>query len=195
MPVSVSNGGNLQPSGTAVIVALGSAATPAQLFPYTTAYSVWYGDCTTVAGVTKEQPTAPTTFTLSPQGTVSASITGLDTLAVTATRAGGAAYSAAPTATATITDAAAPGDGCPAADKTGAASPEVFTLAGYTPTTVGSTTSYTSQTAIMDQTYSVTVHDPTNNSNTAFSMVVGATGVTYNGTLYPYGTPVPLVVS
>ena len=103
-----------------------------------------------------------------------------------------AAFSAAPTATATINDAAAPGDGCPSVDKTGG---EVYTLAGATPTTVGSTTNYTTKTAIMNQTYTVIVHDPTNNSNTSFSMVMGTTGVTYNSILYPYGTSVPVVVS
>jgi hypothetical protein len=192
LPISVSNGGNLQPTGTQTIVAYSTSATSIQLFPYTTAYSVWYGDCTTTAGVTKEQPTAPTTFTLSPQGSATASITGLDTLAITATRSGGAAFSAPPTATVTINDAAAPGDGCPAVDKTGG---EVFALVGYSPTTAGSTTSYTSQTAIIAQTYTVTVHDPSNNSNTPFAMVVGPTGVTYGGTTYPYGTAVPVVVS
>ncbi len=192
LPVTVSNGGNLQPTGTNTIVAYGASTTSVPLFPYTSAYSVWYGDCTTVAGVTKEQPTAPTTFSLTPQGAAAASVAGLNTLAVTATRTGGAAFSAAPTATATINDAAAPGDGCPSADKTGG---EVYTLAGATPTTTGSTTSYTTQTAIMNQTYTVIVHDPSNNSNTSFSMVMGTTGITYNSTLYPYGTPVPVVVS
>ena len=164
-----------------------------QLFPYTAPYTVWYGDCTTVATVTQEQPPAPTAFSLTPQGAATASITGLNTLAITVTRTGNAAFSAAPTATATVNDAAAPGDGCPSADKTGG---EVYTLAGATPTTGGSTTSYTTQTAIMNQTYNVVVHDPSNNSNSAaLSMVVGTSGVTYSGTTYPYGTPVPVVVS
>ncbi len=192
LPVTVSNGGNLQPTGTNTIVAYGANTTVVPLFPYTTAYSVWYGDCTTVAGVTQEQPAAPTTFSLTPQGAASASVAGLNTLAIAATRTAGAAFTAAPTATATVNDAAAPGDGCPSADKTGG---EVYTLAGATPTTVGSTTSYTTTTAIMNQTYTVTVHDPSNNSNTPFAMVMGTTGVTYNGTLYAYGTSVPVVVS
>jgi len=192
MPISVANGNVLQPSGTNNIVPYGSSTTVVSLFPYTAPYTVWYGDCTTVVSVTQEQPAAPTPFSLSPRGAATASITGLDTLAITVTRTGNAAFSAAPTATATVNDAAAPGDGCPSADKTGG---EVFTLAGATPTTTGSTTSYTTQTAIMNQTYTVTVHDPSNNSNTPFAMVVGTTGVTYNSTLYPFGTPVPVVVS
>jgi len=191
LPVTVSNGSNLQPSYTYTPVPYNNNATSAQLFPYaTTAYSVWYGDCTTIAGVTEEQPAAPATFTLTPKGSTTASITGLNTLAIAATRTGGAAFSAAPTATATVADAAAPGDGCPAADKPGASSPELYNLAGFAPTTVGSTTSYTTQTAIMSQTYTVVVHDPTNNSNTPFSMVVGPSGTTYNGTTYPGSVPV-----
>ncbi len=192
MPITVANGGSLLPSGTNTIVPYGSSTSVVSLFPYTAPYTVWYGDCTTVLSVTKEQPSAPTPFSLSPRGTATATITGLSTLPITVTRTGNAAFSAAPTATATVNDAAAPGDGCPGADKTGG---EVYTLAGATPTTTGSTTSYTTQTAIMNQTYTVTVHDPSNNSNTPFAMVVGATGVTYNSTLYPTGTAVPVVVS
>ncbi len=191
LPVTVSNGSNLQPSYTYTAVPYKNGATSAPLFPYaTTPYSVWYGDCTTVSGTTKEQPAAPTTFTLTPKGSATASITGLDTLAIVATRTGGAAFSAAPTATATVADAAAPGDGCPAADEPGASSPEVFNLAGFAPTTTGSTTSYTTQTGIMSQTYSVVVHDPTNSSNTTFSMIVAPTGTTYGGTNYTGSVPV-----
>lgn len=192
MPITVADGGSLLPSGTNTIVPYGSSTSVVSLFPYTAPYTVWYGDCTTVLAVTKEQPSAPTPFSLSPRGTATALITGLSTLPITVTRTGNAAFSAAPTATATVNDATAPGDGCPAADKTGG---EVFTLAGATPTTTGSTTSYTTQTAIMNQTYTVIVHDPSNNSNISFAMVVGATGVTYNSTLYPPGTAVPVVVS
>ncbi len=191
MPVSVGNQ-SLLPSDTAVIVPLGSSTSSVQLFPYTTGYSVWYGDCTTQATVTQEQPAGPATFSLSPKGTTSVLVTGLPTLAITITRTGGAAFTGLPTATATVNDTAAPGDGCPSVDKTGG---EVFTLAGAAPTTTGSTTSYTTQTAIMYQTYTVTVHDPTNNSNTAFAMVVGASNVSYGGNNYAYGTAVPVVVS
>src|SRR3984957_4594786 len=96
LPVSVGNS-SLQPSGTAVVVPYGSSTSSVSLFPYTlTGYSVWYGDCTTHATVTKEQPSGPTTFSLTPRGSATPSITGLNTLAVTATRTGGAAFSAAP---------------------------------------------------------------------------------------------------
>ena len=87
MPISVSNSATLQPSGTAVVVAAGSSATSAQFFPYTTPYSVWYGDCTTHSGVTPEEPTSPATFTLSPEGSTSVQITGLDTLQLSVSRA------------------------------------------------------------------------------------------------------------
>ncbi|HEY5023918.1 MAG TPA: hypothetical protein VII76_02995 [Acidimicrobiales bacterium] len=191
LPITVADGGSLQPGGVNTIVPYGSSTSVVSLFPYTAPYTVWYGDCTSVITI-QEQPSAPTPFSLSPRGAATASITGLTTLPITVTRTGNAAFSSAPTATATINDAAAPGDGCPAADKTGG---EVYTLAGATPTTVGSTTSYTTQTAIINQTYNVIVHDPSNNSNTPFAMVVGATGVTYNSILYPTGTAVPVVVS
>jgi hypothetical protein len=193
MPITVANGSAPFSSvETDTIVPYGSSTSVVSLFPYTSPYTVWYGDCTTVSTVTPEQPAAPTPFTITTQGATTALISGLNTLAITVTRTGSAAFSAAPTATATINDTAAPGDGCPAADKTGG---EVYTLAGAAPTTTGSTTSYTTQTAIMNQTYTITVHDPSNNSNTPFAMTMGATGVTYNSILYPYGTAVPVVVS
>jgi hypothetical protein len=201
LPVSVGNS-SLQPSGTAVVVPYGSSTSSVSLFPYTlTGYSVWYGDCTTHATVTKEQPSGPTTFSLTPRGSATPSITGLDTLAVTATRTGGAAFSAAPTpVTATINDSGAPTDGCPSGDNnptgsTSLAGNETYSLAGFAPTTTGSTTSYTSQTAVMPQTYIVKITDPTNSSTTSFTMTVGTTGVTYGATTYPFGTPVPVVVS
>jgi len=182
LPISVSNGGNLQPSGTKVVVPAGSAASSVQLFPYTTDYAVWYGDCTTVAGVTKEQPVSPTTFVVSAQGSSAVTVSGLATLAITATRSSGS-FSAPPTATATVADPSAPGDGCPATGDT-------YGLATFT----GSAGTYADQTATVPQTYTVKVTDPTNASVTSFSMQVTTTGVTYNGTTYPTGTPVPVTV-
>ncbi|HXX91750.1 MAG TPA: hypothetical protein VEI83_16145 [Acidimicrobiales bacterium] len=182
MPISVSNGGNLQPSGTKVIVPAGGTAGTATLFPYSSAYSVWYGDCTTVSGVTQEMPSSPAVVTVTPQGSASVTITGLDTLALAITRSAGA-FSAPPTATATTADAAAPGDGCPA-------TAETYGLSAFS----GSGSSYSDQTGILAQTYTVKVTDPTNSSVTSFSMQVGASGVVYNSTTYPYGTPVPVTV-
>jgi len=182
MPISVSNGGNLQPSGTKVVVPAGSSTTSVQLFPYTSDYKVWYGDCSTVSGVTVEQPASPTSFALTPQGTATVTIGGLPTLAIAATRSSGN-FSAPPTATATVADSSAPGDGCPATGET-------YGLSAFS----GTGGSYSDQTAILSQTYTVKVTDPTNSSTTSFSMQVAASGVTYNGTTYPAGTPVPVTV-
>jgi type II secretory pathway pseudopilin PulG len=180
MPISVSNGGNLQPSGTAVVVAAGSNATSAQLFPYSTPYSVWYGDCTTHSGVTPEEPSAPTTFTISPQGRTSASITGLDVLQLSVTRAGG--FTTPPNnVTATVTDPFAPGDGCPSSEP-------AYGLAAFT----GSGTTYGDATAVIPQTYQVTI--PYNTTSSSISLQVTSSGVAYNGTTYPYGTAVPVTV-
>jgi len=182
MPVSISNGGNLQPSGSVVLVAPGSSTMSAQLFPYTTPYSVWYGDCSTVAGVTQEQPAIPSTFTVTPQGSTSATITGLTPVSLAVTQTGGGAQ--APTATATVADPNAGTDGCSASNG------EVYTLAGM----AGSGTAYSDQTAILPQTYNITVTDPNNNQTTTLSgVVVGANSVVYGGTDY-YGASLPVTV-
>ena len=108
-------------------------------------------------------------------------IGGLATLAVAVSRSSGS-FSSPPTATATVADPAAPGDGCP--------SSETYGLTGFS----GSAGSYSDETAILSQSYIVKITDPTNASVTSFAMQVGATGVTYNGTTYPTGTPVPVAV-
>ncbi|MGA2522254.1 MAG: type II secretion system protein [Acidimicrobiales bacterium] len=193
MPISVSNGTSLQPNGTAVVNASGSNGTSFSLFPYAnssgtpTPYSIWYGDCTTIAGVTQEEPTSPATFTLVPEGSASASITGLYVLALSVTRTGG--FTTPPNnATATVSDAAAPGDGCPAADKPASSTPEVYGLAGF----AGSANTYTDQTAILSQTFTVKI--PYNATSDSFTMQVSASGVTYGSTTYPFGTAVPVTV-
>ena len=188
MPISVSNTGPMQ----AVAVPAGSNATTAQLFPYPSAYSVWYGDCAPVSGhPTMEEPTTPATVSVTPQGSSSASITGLDVLNIQATRASGN-FTGSVSAAATINDVnAVPGtgfDGCPTADSTGG---ETFSLTGFS----GAANVYTSQTAILPQTYNVVVTDSSTGGGTAsFPMVVGPTGVTYASHTYPYGTPVPVTV-
>ena len=89
MPVSVGNS-SLQPSGTNVIVAHGSSATTAQLFPYTTGYTIWYrGLHDPGLGHQGAAHRGGTTFALSPQGTATAQITGLDTLKLAVTQTGG----------------------------------------------------------------------------------------------------------
>jgi len=196
LPVSVGNPA-LLPFTTAVVVPLGGTTSSVQLFPYTTGYTVWYGDCTTQATVTKEQPTGATTISFAPRGAAAASITGLSTLAISVTRTGNAAFTAAPTATATINDSAAPGDGCPSGDNnatgsTVAAGNETWNLTAYAQNPAGSTTTYLSQTAVIPQTYIVKIFDPSNSSTTSFSMVVGApgTGTTYNAVNYSGAVPV-----
>jgi hypothetical protein len=183
MPISVGNS-SLQPSGTDVIVAHGATATSAQLFPYTTGYTIWYGDCTTQGTVIQEQPTGATTFALSPQGTASALITGLDTLTLAVTQTGGGPT--APTATATVADPLAATDGCSTSNG------EVYTLKGIS----GSGTAYTVSTAILTQTYTIVVTDPNNaKTSTPITAVVSATGVKVGATNYPTGTPIPVTVA
>ena len=57
MPISVSDLGNLAIS---TVVPAGGSATSAPLFPFTAAYSVWYGDCQPPShGTTMEEPATP----------------------------------------------------------------------------------------------------------------------------------------
>ena len=116
---------------TNVIVAHGGSATTAQLFPYTTGYTIWYGDCTTQGTVITGAAHRGHHLRLSPQGTATAQITGLDTLTLAVTQTG--AGSKAPTATATVADPNAATDGCSTSNG------EVYTLTGIS----GSGTAYT----------------------------------------------------
>ncbi len=193
MPVSISNGGNLSGNGTLVVNAPGSSATTDSLFPYSTPYSIWYGDCSTIAGVTKEQPASPTTFSVTQQGTATASITGLYNLSIQATRAAGFTSGKQPAgATAKVTDASATGDGCPASDAVGATSPENYGLAAFTPSPTGSTTTYLDQTAILPQTYSVTI--PYNATNLTFTLTWTSSGWQYGATTYAFTSVVPVTL-
>jgi hypothetical protein len=181
MPISVGNT-SLKPSGVNTVVPHGSTATTVQLFPYTTGYSVWYGDCATQGA--PEYPAGPTTFSLSPQGGAAASITGLDTLtlAVTQTSAG----VQPPTATATVADPNSASDGCSSSNG------EVYNLTGIS----GSGSSYTISTAILSQTYNIVITDP-NNGRTATlpaAAVVGSTQVSVGASNYPTGTAIPVTV-
>jgi hypothetical protein len=180
MPISVFNG-SLKPSGIATIIPHGSAATSAQLFPYTGGYSVWYGDCT--LQVPPEYQSGATTFSLSPQGGATATIAGLDTLTlgVTQTSAG----PKPPTATATVADPNGLSDGCSSSNG------EVYTLTGIS----GSGSAYTIKTAILPQTYNIVITDPNNGQTTTLSgAVVSSSGVTVGGTNYPTNTPIPVTV-
>ena len=180
MPVSVGNT-SLLPSGTNTVVPHGSGATSAQLFPYTTGYSIWFGDC--VGTATPEQPSGATTFSLAPHGTATAAITGLDTLTLAVTQTGGGAQ--APGATATVADPGASTDGCSSSNG------EVYTLTGIS----GSGTAYSIQTAILSQTYTIVVTDPNNGRTSApITAVVSPTQVSVGATNYPTGTPIPVTV-
>jgi Tfp pilus assembly protein PilV len=182
MPISVANGGNLQPAGIAVAVPPGSAATSAQLFPFSSAYSVWYGDCAAVPPhATVEEPTPPATVSVTPAGSSSVSITGLDVLTLAITQTGGGAL--APQVTATVADPQAATDGCTNSNG------EVYTLGSS-----GAGTSYTTQNAILPQTYTVKVKDLNNGQSVSSTMVVSASGVMVGATNYPSGTPVPVTV-
>ena len=162
----------------------GASATTAQLFPYTTGYTIWYGDCTTQGTVTKEQPTGATTFALSPQGSATAQITGLDTLTLAVTQTSGG--SQAPTATATVADPNAATDGCSTSNG------EVYTLTGIS----GSGTAYTVSTAILPQTYTIVVTDPNNGKTSApITAVVSADRGQVGATNYPTGTAIPVTVA
>ena len=128
-----------------------------------------------------EEPSTPATVSVTPQGSSSVAITGLGVLTVQATRASGNFTAAQVSATATITDsnaiAGTGGDGCPVADSTGG---ETFGPWGLS----GSTNVYTSQTAILPQTYKVTVTDSSAGGGSASTTVtVGAGGATASVTV------------
>jgi len=182
MPISVSTGG--QPmvvvpwTGTGTNGVSANAST-APLFPtYQTPYSVWYGDCATVSGPNAEAPSAPTTFSLAPEGTASAVIAGLDTLPLAVT-----SPSSNLSAKAVVADPNT-NDGCTSSNG------ESYTLAGFS----GTGPTYSDSTQIIPQTYSVTVTDNSDGKSTTTTMVVGANGVTVGATLYATGQAVPVTV-
>ncbi len=190
MPISVSNGSNLLAGGISTVVPAGNTATSATLFPYSSAYSVWYGDCSAVSGKpTMEEPTTPATVSITPRGSSAVSITGLVTLSLAVTQTGGGALS--PTATATVADPNAATDGCASARAGVGSNGEVYTLTGLS----GSGTAYSDQTAILPQTYTVLVTDRNKSQSTSTTMVVGSNGaVTVGSTTYNPGQSVPVTV-
>jgi hypothetical protein len=182
MPIAVANGGNLQPAGMAVAVPAGSASNSAMLFPFSSAYSVWYGDCAAVPPhATVEEPASPATVSVTPTGSSSVSITGLDLLTLAITQTGGGVQ--APQVTATVADPLAATDGCTSSNG------EVYTLGSS-----GAGTAYSTQNAILAQTYTVKVTDLNNGQSVSSTMVVSASGVMVGATNYPSGTPVPVTV-
>lgn len=104
-PVSVGNTG-IPTSSWTTVVAAGSSATSATLYPFSSSYTVWYGDCLA------EEPAGPATVSVTQGGTYSASITGLVNLTVQPETSSGANNPGATTA-ATVQDPVST-DNCPA---------------------------------------------------------------------------------
>jgi Tfp pilus assembly protein PilV len=105
-PVSVGNTG-IPTSSWATVVAAGSSTTSATLYPFTSSYSVWYGDCLA------EEPASASTVSAVAGGTSSVSISGLVNLTVepVSNATGTTAYPGA-TVTATVADPVS-ADACP----------------------------------------------------------------------------------
>jgi hypothetical protein len=97
-PVSVDNS-QMPNTHWATVIPVGSSATTAYLYPFSSAYSVWYGDCS------DEMPITANTLSASEGGTALVSMGGLDDLAYEVTKpvVGGSALAGA-TASATMTD-------------------------------------------------------------------------------------------
>jgi Tfp pilus assembly protein PilV len=104
-PVIVYNTG-IPTSNTAVVIAPGSSATSAYLYPFSSAYSAWYGNCVA------EEPTTPATVTVTPGGGTSASLGGLANLTVEPETTGASPVANPSTVTATLDDPNAANDNC-----------------------------------------------------------------------------------
>ena len=104
VPVSVGNSGIPGTNWTTVIPTT-SSATSATLYPFTSNYTVWYGDCLA------EEPAAASTMAVTGGGTGSVTVTGLIDLTVQPDTTSGTAGAAAST-TVQVADPVA-GDGCP----------------------------------------------------------------------------------
>jgi Tfp pilus assembly protein PilV len=101
-PVSVQNS-NLLGSGSstwATVIPLGSSSSTANLFPFTSSYSTWYGDCLA------EEPVTPATVGVSPGASTAVSVTGLGTLTVEGEKKSspGTAWGSATTVSAVLND-------------------------------------------------------------------------------------------
>ena len=90
-------------------ITAGTTASSAYLFPFTSAYSVWYGDCLA------EEPPTPATAAVTPGGTTAVSMTGLGNLTIEAeqTSSGNPPWTGA-TISATIADPNSSTDSCTA---------------------------------------------------------------------------------
>ncbi len=172
LPVAAGNG-QLLPVPWKTIITAGSSATSANVFPYQSGYTVWYGDCVA------EEPTSAALVSVTPGGSSSATVTGLAPIELQVkTTSGSPMYNA--TAAAVVNDSA---DSC-AADS--------FVLVASSGTSPNPAISLTQ---VPPETYTVTVTDPANGHTTAISAQVSTSAVTVSGTTYPDGTPVPVTVS
>jgi Tfp pilus assembly protein PilV len=97
LPVSIANTSEGSTGTDLGVIASGSTSTYAYLYPFTSSYSIWYGDCT------DEQPSTPLSVTVNGGATTSASITGLADVAVDPVTAAGA-NDAGFTSTVTVND-------------------------------------------------------------------------------------------
>lgn len=92
MPITVANPG--MTAGSQVAVPYGSATDgPVEVFPFSSGYSVWYGDCT------DEEPAAPSAVAVSAGQSTTASVGGLEPLTLAVSVPG-----ASVSGTATLTD-------------------------------------------------------------------------------------------
>lgn len=146
-PVSVGNTG-IPTSSWATVVAAGSSATSATLYPFTSSYTVWYGDCLA------EEPASPSTVSAVAGQTSSVSVTGLVNLTVQPETSTGANNPGA-TTTAVVADPVST-DGCPSdsltlpASSTSLTMPEAAVVETSRSDTSGVKTSTTTPTIITD---------------------------------------------
>jgi Tfp pilus assembly protein PilV len=186
-PVSVLNTGITGTNDWLPAISAGSSATSAYLFPFTSAYTVWYGDCLA------EQPATPPTAAVTPGATASVPMTGLGNLTfnVEKTSAMNPPWTGA-TIAATIADPNMSTDSCPADNLTlPATSTTGLSEAGMVETNRQDTTAtWTSNSA--------TVTDPAITANDQGKEVFGAgipanayIGTVVSGTTFQlYSTPI-----
>jgi Tfp pilus assembly protein PilV len=168
-PVMVFNTG-IPSSNTAVAVAAGSSTYSAYLYPFTSGYSAWYGNCIA------EEPTSPTMVSVSPGGTTSAQLSGLADLTVEPETTASTPAPNPSSVTATLDDPNANTDNC------------ALTQALTLPTTTSQLP--TSQAAMFQQTRVDSTVTTTNGSSTANDSAIAATdeGKLVTGTGVPVGT-------
>ena len=106
-PVSVLNSG-IPGTDWYQPITVGSSATSAYLFPFTSVYTVWYGDCLA------EEPSTPPTVSVTPGATASVPMTGLGNLTIEAEATATGPIWAGATVSTTIADPNMSTDGCPA---------------------------------------------------------------------------------